>query len=86
MFVNAGHPSGSVSTVQDSGHGHTPDPRVDAYIDASLPGWQQDICRQVRELVHAADPEVAGDDQADGPALFRAGWKHLRGCWPPAIT
>jgi hypothetical protein len=34
-----------------------PDPRVDAYIDA-LPGWQQAICRQVRTLVHAADPEV----------------------------
>src|ERR1700694_4529305 len=34
------------------------DPRVDAYIDA-LPDWQQSICRQVRELVHAADPEVA---------------------------
>ena len=33
------------------------DPRVDAYIDA-LPGWQQDTCRQVRDLVHAADPEV----------------------------
>jgi hypothetical protein len=33
------------------------DPRVDAYIDA-LPQWQQDICRQVRDLVHAADPEV----------------------------
>lgn len=33
------------------------DPRVDAYIDA-LPVWQQDICRQVRELVHSADPEV----------------------------
>jgi hypothetical protein len=33
------------------------DPRVDAYIGA-LPDWQQDICRQVRELVHAADPEV----------------------------
>ena len=33
------------------------DPRVDAYIDA-LPGWQQDICRQVRDLVHAADPQV----------------------------
>ncbi len=33
------------------------DPRVDAYIGA-LPGWQQDICRQVRDLVHAADPEV----------------------------
>ena len=34
-----------------------PDPRVDAYIDA-LPEWQQAICREVRELVHAADPEV----------------------------
>ena len=35
----------------------TADPRVDAYID-SLPDWQQDICREVRTLVHAADPEV----------------------------
>ena len=35
----------------------TTDPRVDAYIDA-LSDWQQAICRQVRELVHAADPEV----------------------------
>jgi hypothetical protein len=34
------------------------DPRVDAYIDA-LPEWQQEICRRVRDLVHAADPEVA---------------------------
>jgi hypothetical protein len=34
------------------------DPRVDAYIDA-LPEWQQAICREVRELVHAADPDVA---------------------------
>ena len=34
------------------------DPRVDAYIDA-LPEWQQAICREVRDLVHAADPEVA---------------------------
>jgi len=34
------------------------DPRVDAYIDA-LPDWQQDICREVRDLVHAADDEVA---------------------------
>ena len=33
------------------------DPRVDAYIDA-LPIWQQEICRKVRELVHAADPAV----------------------------
>src|SRR5213595_4168385 len=33
------------------------DPRVDAYIEA-LPEWQQAICREVRDLVHAADPEV----------------------------
>jgi hypothetical protein len=33
------------------------DPRVDTYI-ASLPDWQQAICREVRALVHAADPEV----------------------------
>src|SRR5215210_3317929 len=33
------------------------DPRVDHYIDA-LPAWQQAICREVRDLVHAADPEV----------------------------
>jgi hypothetical protein len=33
------------------------DPRVDAYIDA-VPAWQQDICQQVRDIVHAADPEV----------------------------
>lgn len=34
------------------------DPRVDAYIDA-LADWQQAICREVRDLAHAADPEVA---------------------------
>src|SRR5438876_11050463 len=33
------------------------DPRVDAYIDG-LADWQQAICREVRELVHAADPQV----------------------------
>ena len=37
--------------------GYVVDPRVDAYIDA-LPEWQQAICHEVRELVHAADPEV----------------------------
>ena len=33
------------------------DPGVDAYIEA-LPDWQQSICREVRQMVHAADPEV----------------------------
>jgi hypothetical protein len=37
--------------------GYQRDPRVDAYIQA-LPEWQQQICQQVRDLVHAADPEV----------------------------
>lgn len=33
------------------------DPRVDVYIDA-LPDWQQAICRRVREIAHAVDPEM----------------------------
>jgi hypothetical protein len=33
------------------------DPRVDGYID-TLPEWQQAICREVRDIVHAADPDV----------------------------
>ena len=37
--------------------GDARDPRVDAYIDA-LPGWQQDVCREVRELVHSLDADV----------------------------
>jgi len=37
---------------------YTADPRVDAYIDA-LPTWQQAICREVRDLIHAADPDIA---------------------------
>ena len=36
---------------------YTVDPRIDAYIDA-LSDWQQVICREVRDLVHAADREV----------------------------
>jgi hypothetical protein len=36
---------------------YSKDPRVDAYIDG-LPPWQQAICQRVRDLVHAADPEV----------------------------
>jgi hypothetical protein len=38
--------------------GYVKDPRVDAYLDG-LPGWQRDVCQQVRDLVHAADPDVA---------------------------
>lgn len=34
------------------------DTRVDDYIN-TLPDWQRAICRRVRELVHAADPEVS---------------------------
>ena len=33
------------------------DPRVDDYI-ARLPKWQREICQQLRDLIHASDPEV----------------------------
>jgi hypothetical protein len=33
------------------------DPRVDDYIDA-LPPWQQQLCRRLRDLIHAADSDV----------------------------
>ncbi len=33
------------------------DPRVDAYLDRLTP-WQGDILREVRELLHEADPDI----------------------------
>ena len=39
------------------GAGGRADSRVDEYI-GRLPDWQQQVCQQVRRLVHAADPEV----------------------------
>ncbi|MFN2466337.1 MAG: DUF1801 domain-containing protein [Candidatus Dormibacteria bacterium] len=36
---------------------YTRDPRVDAYI-TSLPTWQREILQEVRDLVHAADPDL----------------------------
>lgn len=33
------------------------DPGVDAYLDA-LPDWQRELCQQLRDLAHRADPEV----------------------------
>jgi hypothetical protein len=32
-------------------------PGVDAYLDA-LPEWQRDLCRELRDLIHAAEPEI----------------------------
>ena len=34
------------------------DKRVDDYIEP-LPDWQQAICRELRDLIHAADPEIS---------------------------
>ena len=34
------------------------DKRVDDYIDP-LPEWQQAMCRELRDLIHAADPEIS---------------------------
>lgn len=33
------------------------DPRIDDYF-ITLPIWQQEICKKIRELVHLAEPEV----------------------------
>jgi hypothetical protein len=32
-------------------------PGVDAYI-AGLPRWQQDVCRQLRQVIRSADPDI----------------------------
>jgi hypothetical protein len=45
------------------------DDGVDAYIDA-LPSWQKAICRQVRDLAHAADPEVVETTKRKGQPYF----------------
>ena len=33
------------------------DPGVDAYLDP-LPDWQRALCQRLRDLAHAADPQV----------------------------
>src|SRR5690242_1198771 len=33
------------------------DQRVDDYLDA-LPEWQRQLCQQLRDLIHAGDPEI----------------------------
>jgi hypothetical protein len=45
------------SGVRGSGVSGNRHPGVDAYLDA-LPTWQRDLCRRLREVVHAADPEI----------------------------
>jgi hypothetical protein len=50
--------SSDVAQLWWSAMSYVTDPRVDAYIDG-LPSWQQKVCREVRDLVHAADPEVS---------------------------
>jgi hypothetical protein len=37
--------------------GYLEDPRVDAYL-AGLPDWQREVCAEIRDLVHQADPDV----------------------------
>jgi hypothetical protein len=45
------------------------DDGVDAYIVA-LPDWQRAICRDVRDLVHGADPEVVETTKRKGQPYF----------------
>ncbi len=51
------------------------DPRVDDYIGA-LPPWQQLICQEVRELLHAADPDLAETIKRRVQPYF------VGHCWP----
>jgi hypothetical protein len=37
--------------------GYQRHPGVDAYLDA-LPDWQRDVCRELRDLIHAADADI----------------------------
>jgi hypothetical protein len=46
---------GDLAVMRTSGYKR--DPRVDHYIQR-LPDWQQRICQQLRELIHAVDAEV----------------------------
>lgn len=46
--------SGCADTVRRVNRAHS---GVDTYIDG-LPAWQQDSCRELREVIWAADPEV----------------------------
>jgi hypothetical protein len=48
------------------------DAGVDAYVEA-LPEWQRAICREVRDLVHAADPEVVETTKRKGQPYFVLG-------------
>jgi hypothetical protein len=32
-------------------------PEIDSYI-SSLPNWQQAVCKQVRDLIHQAEPDI----------------------------
>ena len=45
------------------------DPRVDDYIGA-LPGWQVDLCGRLREVIHAADPEIQETVKRKGQPYF----------------
>lgn len=43
--------------MSDSSPSYERDRRVDDYI-SKLPDWQQELCQQLRDLIHAADPKV----------------------------
>jgi hypothetical protein len=52
-------PAGPKEGVMSSPrHSYETGRRVDDYIDP-LPDWQQATCRELRDLIHAADPEIS---------------------------
>ncbi len=45
------------------------DPRVDDYL-RDLPRWQIDLCHRLRDVIHAADPEVRETVKRRGQPYF----------------
>jgi methylphosphotriester-DNA--protein-cysteine methyltransferase len=66
------------------------DPRIEQYVSA-LPKWQQQLCRKMRDLVHALEQGMPIRDTVfeagyfDQPHLTRA-LKHFIGQTPAQIA
>lgn len=50
--------------------------KIDSYIN-KLPQWQQDICTELRTLIHEAAPEIEEDWKWNSPAFSHNGLV----CW-----
>ena len=47
-------------------------PEIDSYIN-SLPEWQQEICKKVRELIHRSEPSIVEEIKFTNRPYFTLG-------------